>query len=209
MLTKTKAQTQYQLKDGTTVPSVTTILNILSKPILLDRAWKCGWEDLDYREVQGSADDIATLARYLIACHLKGKTPNTSPYSPLEVEKAKHCLTKYQRWEREHPMMPVIIEMPLVSEDFKYGGTPDLLAELDGGLSLVDFEIGKAVYRGSFYQLAAYWKLVTEQGWPLTTARVLGIGTDEDEAFEEWLRTSLDAEWGISMHCLTIYRLQD
>ena len=209
MLTKTKAHTQYKRKDGAIVPSVSTILNVLSKPALLDWAWQSWPEGLDYREVEDSAGDIDVLAQYFITCHLKGQMPNITGYLPVEVEKAKNCLMKYQRWEREHPMTPVMIEMPLVSELFKYGGTPDLVVELDDGLSLVDFEIGKAVCREMFYRLAAYWKLIVEQGWPLASARVLRIGTNEAEGFEETIKTSLDTEWQIFTHCLAAYPLQN
>lgn len=207
-LTKTQAHIQYRLQDGTLVPGVTTILSILAKRELLDWAWRCGREGLDYREVRDIAGDIGTLAHYLITCHLKGETLDISEYSPVEVERAKNCLAKYQRWEREHPISPVMIETPLVSEEFKYGGTLDLFAEYNGEFILIDFKTGKAIYDEYLCQLAAYRKLLEEQGWPVANARILRIGTDEDEGFEERIRTNLDNEWQRFWHCLEFYRLQ-
>lgn len=209
MLTKMKAQTQYKRKDGTIVPSVSTILNVLYKPALLDWVWQSWSEGLDYREVEYSADDIDILVQYLITCHLKGQMPNITGYLPVEVEKAKNSLMKYQQWERRHSVTPVMIEMPLVSEKFEFGGTLDLVVKLDDGFSLVDFQIGKAVSWETFYRLAAYWKLTVEQGWPLASARVLRIGIDESERFEERIKTSLDTEWQVFAHCFAIYRLQN
>jgi len=205
---KRQAHIQYQLKDGTFVPGVTTVLGILAKNALIHWAWKCGREGLDYREVRDTAADVGTLAHYLILCHIKGETPDTSEYSPNDLEKANNCLAKYLRWEKEHPITPVMIETPLISEEYRYGGTLDLLAEYDGKFTLVDFKTGKAIYPEMLSQVAAYWKLLEEQGWPVSSARILRIGTDEDEGFEERIRTSLDNEWQIFKHCLEIYRLQ-
>lgn len=206
--TKTQAHIQYKLKDGTIVPGVTTVLKILNKPDLIDWAWRCGREGIDYREVRDNASDIGTLAHYLITCHLKGEVPDTSEYSSEQMEKAKNCLAKYVRWEKKHALTPVMMETPLVSEEFRYGGTLDLLAELDGEFALIDFKTGRSFYPDMLYQLAAYWKLLEEQGWPVSSARILRIGTDEDEDFEESVSTSLDNEWQIFTHCLEIYRLQ-
>ncbi len=208
VLARTKAHTQYKLKDGTTVPGVTTVLSILNEPALVEWARECGCEGLDYREVRDSAGIIGTLAHYLIACHLKGVTPDTSEYSPAEVETARHCLAKYQLWEKEHSVSPVAIETPLVSEEFRYGGTPDLLAELDGELVLIDFKTGSGgIYREIFYRLAAYWRLLAEQGWPLADARILRVTADDDD-FEVVIKTNLGPEWQVFTYCLAIYRLQ-
>lgn len=206
--TKTQAHIQYQLKDGAFVPGVTTVLGILAKNALIHWAWNLGREGLDYREVRDSAADVGTLSHYLIMCHIKGETPDTSEYSPTDLEKANNCLAKYLRWEKEHSISPVMVEAPLVSEEYRYGGMLDLFAEYDGEFILVDFKTGSAIYDEHLYQLAAYWKLLEEQGWPVANARILRIGTDEDEGFEESIRTNLDNEWQIFTHCLEVYRLQ-
>jgi len=196
----------YYLADGTIVPSVTTVLGILDKPGLPYWAWELGQQGLDYREVRDSAGRVGTIAHHLIACHLKGETPDYFAV-PVEVERAQKCFEKYLRWEKEHPISPVMVETPLVSEEFRYGGTFDLLAELDSEFVLIDFKTGGGIYESMFYQLAAYWKLLTEQGWPVSSARILRMNADYDD-FEEVIRTSLGREWKIFTHCLAIYRLQ-
>lgn len=206
--TNMTAHTPYHLADGAIVPSVTTVLGILDKPGLPHWAWECGMRGEDYREVRDAAADIGTLSHHLIACHLKGEAPDTSAYySEAEVEKAKRCLAKYLRWESEHPISPVMIETPLVSEEFKFGGTLDLFAEFDGEFILIDFKTGNGIYDSMFYQLAAYWKLLEEQGWPVANARILRISADDGD-FEERIKTTMETEWQIFEHCLGIYRLR-
>lgn len=205
---KVQAHIQYQLADGTPIPGVTTVLNILAKPALIQWAWELGRQNLDWREVRDSAGDIGTLAHFLIMCHLKGETPDTSEYSPADIEKATNCLNKFKNWLKEHPISPVMIETPLVSEKYKFGGTLDLFAEYNGEFVLVDFKTGKAIYPEMLYQVAAYQKLLEEQGWPVASARILRIGRDEDEGFEEVIRSNLDKEWQIFLRCLEIFKLR-
>ncbi len=205
-----RTHTQYKLQDGTLVPSVTTVLRVLDKPALVHWAWECGMRGGDYREVRDAAARVGTLAHLLITCHLKGETPDARNCSAIEMKKARSCFAKYLKWEKEHPITPVMIETPLVSEEFKYGGTPDLLASLDGEFTLIDFKTGgSGIYPEMFYQLAAYRQLLTEQGWPVTSARILRVSADEDDDFQEEVRTDLDREWQIFLRSLEIYRLQN
>jgi len=207
-LTLTSTHQAYHLADSTIVPSVTTVLKVLDKGEGMQyRAWDCGRRGLDYREVRDAAGRVGTIAHYLIASPLKHEKANVSEFSPDEVDKAETYLGKYLAWEKEKSLSPVMIETPLVSEEFKYGGTPDLFAELDGDFVLVDFKTGNGIYDSMFSQLAAYWKLLEEQGWPVGSARILRIGANDDN-FEEVLKTDLDREWEIFKHCLGIYRLR-
>jgi predicted RecB family nuclease len=141
-------------------------------------------------------------------CTLKGEAPDTSEYSQADIQKANNCLAKFKSWLKEHPVSPVMIETPLVSEEYKYGGTLDLFAEYNSEFTLVDFKTGKALYPEYLYQVAAYRQLLQEQGWPVASARILRIGRDESEGFEEVIRTNLETEWQIFLRCLEIYRLR-
>ena len=66
---------------------------------------------------------------------------------------------------REHGLRPLEVEAFLINEALGYGGTLDLIAELDGEVWLLDWKTGKSVAwpDGSVYadhrlQLAAYAK---------------------------------------------------
>ena len=207
--TKTKIHTVYKLKDGTRVPSVTTILGILAKPALIDWAWRCGCEGIDYKAVRDQAGDIGKLAHYLIMCHLKNQKPDTSEYSIQDINKAETCLIKYWDWEKETPIEPVIVEEALVSEKYGFGGTIDCLAKLNDELILIDHKTGKGIWPEMFYQLAAYRALLEEYGYYITSARILRIGKNENEGFEQRIMIDLSKQWQIFQYCLKIYRLQN
>jgi hypothetical protein len=202
---KTKIHTVYKLADGTRVPSVTTILRVLNKPALLQWAWQCGVDGLDYKAVRDDAASVGSLAHYLIMCHLKGETPDTSEYSPQDIERAENCLIKYWDWEKEHDIKPILVEEPLVS--YEFGGTIDCLAEINGELVLIDFKTSKALYPEMFCQLAAYRQLLRQAGYNVINARILRIGREDTGDFEERIASDLDTAWQVFEHCLQIYQL--
>jgi len=200
----------YHLEDGAIVPSVTTVLKVLDKGEGLTYwAWNLGKQGLDYKEVRDSAARVGTLAHSLIANHPKGAPgPGSGGYSPAEVTKSEKCMVNYLKWEKEHSISPVMIETPLISEEFKFGGTPDLLAEYNDEFILIDFKTGGEIHDSMFYQLAGYRQLLEEQGWPVANARILRLPANDDN-YEEVIKTNLDVEWQIFLKCLEIYRLRD
>jgi len=205
---KAKVHTVYKLASGDRVPSVTTILGILNKPALLDWAWRCGCDGLDYKAVRDSAADIGTLAHYLVMCHLTGQEPDTSEYSAQDIEQAETCLIKFWEWEKGHKIEPILVESPLISEEYQFGGTIDFFGKVDGQPTLVDFKTGKAIYSEFFYQLAAYEHLLGEAGHLIEVTRILRIGRNEDEGFEERTIGKLDKQWELFLNCRNIYNLQ-
>jgi len=205
---KTKFHTVYKMADGTRVPSVTTIIGILNKPALLDWAWRLGLEGQDYKAVRDNAADIGTLAHYLVMCHLTGEKPDTGEYGPEDLDKAENALLKFWEWEKAHHIDPILVESPLVSEQYKFGGTIDLYCQMDGIPTLVDFKTGKGIYGEFFYQLAAYKSLLEETGHHVDSVRILRIGRDENEGFEERTMVDLSKHWALFKHCQAIYELQ-
>jgi hypothetical protein len=207
-MSKEKIHTVYKTNDGQRVPSVTTALGILAKNALIDWAWKCGVDGLDYKVVRDSAADVGTLAHYMILCHLRNEKPDTSEYSAKDIDLAENCLLSYFEWQKHHTMESIFVETPLVSETLRYGGTIDWYGKLDGEPTLIDHKTGKAIYGEFFYQLAAYKHLLQENGYPCNSVRILRIGKSEDEGFEERVITSTTNQFELFKHCLVIYELQ-
>jgi len=205
---KTTAHIRYRNLEDKIVPGVTTILGILNKPALVKWANNLGLKGIDSSKYRDEMADIGTLAHYLIMCHLKDIDPDTSEYSADNIEKAENCFLSYLEWEKGHKVEPLLVEEPLVSEVSQYGGTVDLYCELDGEPTLIDFKTGKAIYPEMIFQLAAYWGLLVEHFKPVETCRILRIGRDEDEGFEEVVKTELTKEHRLFGHCREIYELK-
>lgn len=207
---KSKTPAPYKLKDGTRVPSVTTILGELAKPALIHWAWGLGMKGIDYKAYKDALADVGKLTHDMILADLRGEDPNAEcpNYSAETVDLAENCFISYLNWKGRHTIEPIALELPLVSEIFRYGGRADFLGRIDEKLSLVDFKTGKAIYPEHFIQLAGYAPLLVENNiapGPIEDFRVLNIPRAESEAFDEKSRTSLNAEWTIFQAALTIY----
>ncbi len=205
---KTRAHIRYKNQVGDIVPGVTTVLGILEKIGIHYWIAEVSKGGQDWTKVRDTAGGIGTLLHYFILCDLKNEKPDTSEYSAQDIDKAESCLIRWWDWKKEHKVEPLLVETPLVSEEYQFGGTPDILGKVDDVLTLMDFKTSKAVYAENLYQLAAYRQLLREQGHNIESARILRIGREETEGFEDRIVGSLDSAWGIFIRCLEIYQLQ-
>jgi len=203
-----KAHTKYIGLDGVQVPGVTTVLGVLNKPFLVPWANKLGLQGIDSSKYTDTMAGIGTLAHLFIMNHLRGEGTDTGDFSQNDIKLAENCFLSYLEWEKHHELKPILIEKPLVSDKYHYGGTPDCVCYLDGELTLLDYKTSKAVYPEMFYQLAAYSQLLSEQNITISKARILRIGRDENEGFEERVTNNLDREFEVFQHCLAIYFIQ-
>lgn len=205
---KSKAHIIYKSEDGVRIPGVTTVLGILNKPALVIWANRLGLQGIDSSKYRDEMADIGTLAHQMIVDYFKGIKTDTSDYSSNQVDLAENCLLSFWEWEKGHKIDVIIVETPLVSKEYNYGGTIDCFCKLDGQPTLLDFKTGKAIYPEMFYQLAAYEQLLTEAGYSFEASRILRIGRDNDEGFEDRSVGNLDKQFELFKHCLAIYNLQ-
>ena len=205
---KVKAHTRYYTKNGDSVVGVTTILNsVLAKPALLEWAWRCGMNGQDYKKVRDKAGEVGTITHLLVMHYLKNTAPDLSEYSKQDIDTAQNCMKSFLEWEKVHKVEPIMLETPLASDIYGYGGTPDFLGLVDEKLEILDFKTG-GVFSSAYYQLAAYRQLAKEAGHKIERARILRIGRDDNEGFEERLIVKFDLEFELFKHCLAIYNIQ-
>jgi len=205
---KSRAHTIYKLPDGSKVPGVTTVLGVLNKPALVIWANRLGLQGIDSTKYRDEMADIGTLAHQMIVDYFKRETTDTSDYSKSQIELAENCLLSFWEWEKGHRIEVIMAEAQLVSTKYGYGGTIDCFCNLDGQPTLLDFKTGKAIYPEFFYQLAAYEQLLAEAGKLIEVTRILRVGRDADEGFEERTIGKLDKQFEIFKHCLAIYNLK-
>ena len=205
---KSRAHVRYRTINGNIVPGVTTVLGILNKPALVLWANRLGLQGIDSTKYRDEAASIGTLAHAMVCAHLGGYQCDTGDYSKEQIDAAENSLLSYFEWERHNHVEPILVEEPLVSEKYHYGGTIDCLGRIGGDLVLIDHKTGKGIYDEMFYQLAAYKQLLSEAGHNVVNCRILRIGRDTDEGFEERVMTDLTRQWQIFEHCLGIYKLK-
>lgn len=181
-----KAHRRYKLADGKTiVPGATTITGLLNKPFLVTWANRLGLEGIDSSKYTDEAAKIGTLAHAMIQANLQNEELDRNEYSPIQLDLAENAVLSFFEWKGRHTIEPIFCEVPFVSETNKYGGTIDCYCMLDGKPTLLDFKTGKAIYEEYFVQLAAYAELLREAGHEVAECRILRVGRDETEGFEE------------------------
>jgi uncharacterized protein YdhG (YjbR/CyaY superfamily) len=211
MATRARAKEHYRNAAGEIIPSVTTILNELNKPALVKWANRLGLQGIDSDKYKDDLADIGTLTHYLIMCRLHEELPNVEEYSPVQVDQAQACYRKFVDWEERNPIKPILVEERFVSEKYQYGGQPDLYALCVRDLLLADFKTNaRGVFPEMLYQVAAYARLLAEQGYVISKAVVLRIGRNDPEGFEEHIltRVELDTGFEIFARCLDIHRIK-
>jgi len=205
---KSKAHTIYKLEDGTKIPGVTTVLGILNKPALVIWANRLGLQGIDSSKYRDEMADIGTLAHQMIVDYFNETKTDTSDYSSNQIDLAENCLLSFWEWEKGHKIKVIMAEKQLVSTEYSFGGTIDCYCVLDDQPTLLDFKTGKAIYPEMMYQLAAYKQLLTEDRHSVEGVRILRIGRDADEGFEERLIGDTTKHFELFKHCLAIYDLQ-
>lgn len=207
---RNKGHTVYKLQDGTRVPGTTTVTGLLDKPQLIAWANRLGLEGIDSTQYRDSMAGIGTLAHAMARSELAGQplSEDLSEYSAKEVDLAENALIKFLDWRKAHEFKPILTEGPLVSEQYRYGGTIDAYGILDGKPALIDLKSGKGIYPEMVYQLAAYRQLLLEHNHPVDNVRIVRIGRDEQEGFEERVFGGLDNAWMVFWHLRQIYDLR-
>lgn len=206
---KVKNHIRYKNSEGINVPGVTTVLGILNKPALIHWAWDLGCKGIDYKVFRDDKADIGTLAHEMILCHLKKEELDTSYYTQNQIDLAETCFLKYLDWEKDEIIEPILLEKPLVSEKYQYGGTIDNFCFLNGKKTLIDYKTSKGIYDENLLQVAAYKRLICEtQKTEVRNVIILRIGRDEQEGFEVRKIDSLTKHFEIFKHCLSIYNLK-
>lgn len=205
LMSKNRTHTKYVDDMYQPLPSVTTILSIISKPALVHSAWKLGTQGIDYKKHWGQKADIGTLTHSMILAHLNDKQSDTRQYSPEDVDQAENCFLKYLEWEKRNPFEIVLCENPMVSLKHRYGGTPDLVCKLNGKNTLIDFKSGNDIYPEMAYQLAAYDTMLMENDVPVEQWMILRIGRDETEGFEVKQFTDIEPYWFVFEAALKLH----
>jgi len=207
-LKRAKAHTIYRV-DGKRVPGVTTVLGVLAKPALIHWAWDLGTKGLDYRAVRDGSADVGTLAHGLIADELRGTldTP-LDTFTDEQKAFAGHCIRSWIAWKADHNLKPELIETPLVSAKYGYGGTIDIYGKLGRSKELIDLKTGNAIYPEMLAQLAAYRQLLIEHGYTVKKARILRIGRNPSEGWEERTVDDLGPYWDLFSGALAVYKAQ-
>lgn len=209
---KTKAHTRYQTKDGIRCKGVTTIINNLgwNKQVLMawQRRMALAGEDPD--AVLKDAGHIGTLAHHMCESDIKGVKANTEDYSAEQIAKAENAFLGYLGWKEMTKPEYVAVELKMVSEKYRVGGTTDFIARINGSLVLGDWKTSKGIYPEMTVQLAAYRKMYLElqPKAKIESAMILKLDKNSGSFSHHFVgKSQLDWGWKVFKCCLELDKL--
>lgn len=164
--------------NGSPVPGVTTILKVIDKPALVQ--WSANMcSDYWRREVKSGNTDYSEIYESARFAHRKKMEASGSsgtnvhayaecflkklPLPELETDAAKRGVEAFHKWYDSHKIKLLASERRVFSKQHYYAGTCDLVAEIDGELSVGDFKTGSGIYPEMRFQTAAYQQALEEE----------------------------------------------
>jgi hypothetical protein len=189
----------YEVPDVGLLPSVTTILNCVGKPALINWAakveremavevstqlyidaikagktltpvhWKMsletrmGTQKASQKQLT-QAGDIGTEVHNLVEWTIRTQLSQKVGPSPKIRDAAQWAFMAWEDWRKSVDLKPIAVEQVVYSKKHGYAGTLDLLAEVNGVLTVIDWKTGKAVYSEAHLQNAAYRQAIREMG---------------------------------------------
>ena len=168
---------------GEAVPSVTTIIGRLAKPLLVQWAANCAVDYIAdalisdraartpihlpqvFEEARKAhltkkdeAADIGTRVHKYAQMVLQGQTPPEPIDGPAQMG-----IEAFWRWVESHKIEPYAVERRVMSRVHHYAGTCDFYGRIDGRLAILDFKTGKGVYDEAWWQTSAYAMALYEE----------------------------------------------
>lgn len=202
----------YRTADGTRVPGTTTIIGRFKESgALLRWAWKQGREGRELYEERDTAGEIGTAAHAMVEASIKGLDPEdaltASGLADEHKDRARGAFKAYQSWASMSRLQIIDQEMRLVSEKYRFGGTPDAIGLVNGELCLVDWKTSNGVYADYLMQLAAYRQLWEEAhpDQPLVGGFHLCRFSKEYGDFAHHFYPELGSAWEMFKHLRSAY----
>ena len=197
---------KYQLKDKTIVIGVTTAINnnlAWNKGSLMGWAYNQGKAGLPLRDQD--ALDIGTIAHKWVEADIKGKEFKMPDIAPEMKEKVENSFLAYLEWKDQVHFKLIKSELSLVSEEHRFGGTIDIIGEINGQQAIIDIKTSKEIYIDHRVQVSAYKMLYNESftDIPITMTYILKLGKT-DGGFSYHYLPDLEKEWQIFLLLLQL-----
>lgn len=116
------------------------------------------------QKLLAKAGEIGTQVHALVEWNIRKRLQQKVGPEPKVEEKALWAFMAWEDWAKSVNLKPLLIEQQVFSLTYGYAGTMDLLAEVNGLVTLVDFKTGKAVYAEAHLQNVAYQAALIEMG---------------------------------------------
>lgn len=144
--------------DTERVPSTSSVNSHMNPRPLFYWHWRNGWEGREFGEGPIDAAAIGSEVHTMVECTIHGE-PVPKP-SCLE---AVNAYESWRDWWEGQQFEVLFTELPLVSTEWRFGGTPDaILRDRKGRLCIGDWKSSSGIYAEYLRQVASYGLLWNE-----------------------------------------------
>lgn len=174
--------------NGEHVRSVTTILGVIAKPMLIPWAANMVAEHIKancpfsegkffvnedaleqarkaHAKKKTDAGDAGSLVHKFAEDALRGLNP-IYPIVGLTTEQAGEVINgckAFEKFRAAHDLKPIYVERRIFSKQHMYAGTADFWGHVDGRLGILDFKTSSGVWDEFWLQTAGYEVAITEE----------------------------------------------
>lgn len=203
----------YDIDGVGRLPSVTTILQVISKPALY--VWQAKQGSLKARNVMerlkemspylhdslkkefgdaffkdgyaqaAEAADYGTQAHAIIELILKNRADEASEKMKEAPPQVTQAVGAFLKWRDRTKFEMIKSESVVFSKKFKYAGTADVIGKIQGGVVLGDFKTSKGIYPEYSLQTVAY-KYAAEEMTGEAIPNIMIYRFGKDGTFEDY-----------------------
>lgn len=187
--------------DGVAIPSVTQVLNVISKPQLYAWYAKHGWAECE--RIKKTSGELGQRLHDAIEAYLQGE-----PYDLQGRE--LEMLRLFQDWKTQTDFRPVELERKVISKRHKFHGTFDALGTFGDSteLFMLDWKTSSKISDEYALQLSAYAAAYEEEtGIPVINGGVVRIDKKPDakKPFEVKTFNGLPAYFEVFRDALSLW----
>ncbi len=168
--------------DGIKVPSVTRVVDGCFPKNLTDWALSIGEEE--YHKIIDEALEIGNDAHKWIEFYIQNWW-FSEWQRPKRDDKFFNPVSSFLKWETKFKPEWIGAERKIYCDRFKYAGTVDAVAKINGRVCVIDFKTSKKIYKPYHLQVTAYAQAIKRidglRQWPLGMILRLDKETGEYE----------------------------
>ena len=165
----------YECSDGKSVPSVTTILQILGSKEINKWANWLGFRHIDYEIELNRLADKGTKMHNVVQ-HIVDPSLADIPIEFADKFEEEYYLKlgeKFSLMIKDYTYDTIFTEKTFVSSNLGYGGTIDWFANMSGFMMINDFKSSKRVNMKHLLQIGGYYNLMTDNGYNIDGGSII------------------------------------
>jgi hypothetical protein len=116
------------------------------------------------------------------------------------------AIKSFVDWNNEVKPKYILSEKNVISRQYRYAGTIDCLAEINGELYLIDFKTSKSVYTSHIIQVSSYKQALSEEQPEYAGCKlaILQVGYAMNK--KKWKWTEVDDKFALFQHTYAMWQ---